>query len=94
MGKNTEGESKTGPYGPAVKINAIDTYEWWGKFFLIHCGDAHIGTEETKGIEIIGYDASSQKYFTQSFDDQSNSFTYEANLCDGIWNVLGDYERL
>jgi hypothetical protein len=91
---NTEGESKTNQYGPAVKISAVDTYEWLdGEFFLVHRWDACISGDETRGIEIIGYDNSNQMYFTHSFDNKGNSVTYQASLNDGVWKILGESER-
>ncbi|WP_339290063.1 DUF1579 family protein [Paenibacillus sp. FSL W8-0187] len=91
---NTEGVIKASPSGPADQLKAIDTYEWLpGGHFLIHHVDGHMGKEEVKAIEIIGYDASSQKYTTHSYDNQGNFSAYQANLIDRAWTILGKSER-
>ena len=39
---------------PALKIDAIDTYEWLpGGYSLIHYADSNIGNERIHSIEII-----------------------------------------
>jgi Protein of unknown function (DUF1579) len=91
---NTEGQTRGGPLGPAVRITAVDTYEWFpGGFFLVHHVDARIGDDEVKVIELIGYDASSGKYFTRSFDSQGNAGTYQASVRDRVWTFTGETER-
>jgi uncharacterized protein DUF1579 len=91
---NTEGTILASPSGPTSKLKAVDTYEWLpGGFFLVHHVDGRMGGEEVKAIEIIGYDVTSQKYFTRSFDNQGNTSTYQASLLDGVWTILGDSER-
>ena len=91
---NTKGRTRAGPSGPAARITAVDTYEWFpGGFFLVHHVDARIGHDEIKVIEIIGYDASTQMYSTRSFDSQGNSGTYQARVRDGVWTFTGESER-
>jgi hypothetical protein len=91
---NTEGQTRAGPLGPAARITAIDTYEWFpGGFFLVHHVDARIGDEEIKVLEVIGYDASSKTYPMRSFDSQGNFGTHEARVRDGIWTFAGESER-
>ena len=91
---NTEGQTRAGPLGPAARITAVDTYEWFpGGFFLVHHVDARIGDEKMKVIEMIGYDASSRMYSTRSFDSQGNTGTYQLTVRDGIWTFTGETER-
>ncbi|UHA75754.1 DUF1579 family protein [Paenibacillus sp. 481] len=91
---NTEGLIKEGPSGATVRLKATDTYEWLpGGFFLIHHVDGYMGDAEVKAIEIIGYDASSQTYTTHSFDNQGINNTYQANLLDAVWSIVGKTER-
>ncbi|GGD53268.1 DUF1579 family protein [Paenibacillus nasutitermitis] len=91
---NTEGVIKASPSGAAEQLKAVDTYEWLpGGYFLIHHIDGHMGKEEVKAIEIIGYDPSSQKYTTHSYDNQGNFNAYKANLLDRDWTILGESER-
>jgi VCBS repeat-containing protein len=90
----TEGETRASPLGPAARITAVDTYEWFpGGFFLVHHVDARVGDEEIKVIEIIGHDASNGRYFTRSFDSQGNAGTYEVSVRDGRWTFTGKSER-
>jgi Protein of unknown function (DUF1579) len=91
---NTEGETHASADAPAVKISAVDTYEWMsGKFFLVHHVDGHMGEEELNVIEFIGYDPSSQTYSCHSFDNRGNSDLYQANLRDPIWTIEGKSSR-
>lgn len=91
---NTEGVIKASPSGPAVRLKAVDTYEWLpGGYFLIHHVDGLMGEDEVKAIEIIGYDASSHNYSTRSYDNQGIISTYQANLLDRAWTILGKSER-
>lgn len=91
---NTEGLIKASPSGPATQLKAVDTYEWLpGGYFIIHHVDGHMGKDEVKAIEIIGYDASSQTYTTHSYDNQGNISAYQANLQDSTWTILGKSER-
>ena len=53
----TDGWTKETPDAPAVKIEAVDSYEWLpGGHGLLHTVDARVGDEEVEGAEIIGYD--------------------------------------
>ena len=91
---NTEGLIKESPSGPDKKLKATDIYEWLpGGFFLIHYVDGHMGDEEVKTIEIIGYDDLSQTYFTHSYDNQGSAARYQANLLDSVWTIKGELER-
>lgn len=90
----TEGLITESPSGPAVKLKAIDTYEWLpGGFFLIHHVDGLIGDKEVKTIEIIGYDASKQVYFTHAYDNHGSMASYYANLLGRDWKITGNTER-
>ncbi|TVX92534.1 DUF1579 family protein [Paenibacillus agilis] len=80
---NTEGVVTDAVSGSTVTLKATDTYEWLpGGYFLIHHVDGQIGEAEVKAIEMIGYDASSQMYFTHSYDNQGNLNKYQATLLD------------
>jgi hypothetical protein len=91
---NTEGEIRASSSGPAAKIHATDTYEWLpGGFFLVHRWDAHMPDGNTQGIEIIGYDASSETYPMHSFDSQGNTGLMRASFEDGVWTFVGESLR-
>ncbi|MFS0556800.1 DUF1579 family protein [Brevibacillus sp. 179-C9.3 HS] len=90
----TEGLITESPSGPVAKLKAIDTYEWLpGGFFLIHHVDGMMGDKEVKTIEIIGYDASNQVYFTHAYDNQGSMGSYYANLLGRDWTITGNTER-
>ncbi len=85
---------KTDPSGPPVTFHAIDTYEWLpGGFFLIHRWDAHMPDGDTKGVEIIGYDASRKTYPMHSFDDQGNHSVMQATVDGDTWRFTGESAR-
>jgi hypothetical protein len=89
----TEGEIQTGP-GQTERLVATDTYEWLpGGFFLLHRVDGHLGEAEVKTLEVIGYDAAKQRYFTQSFDNQGQAVSYHASLTEHDWKIFGTSER-
>lgn len=91
---NTEGQTRAGPLGPAARITAIDTYEWFpGGFFLVHHVDARAGDEEIKVLEVIGYDPSSRTYYARSFDNQGHAGSYVLSVRDGGWTFKGESER-
>jgi hypothetical protein len=90
----TEGVITAGPSGPVSRLQAVDTYEWLpGGFFLLHRVDGHMGDEPVQALEVIGYDASRERYVTWSFDHQGATGTYQALLRDGAWTIYGESER-
>ena len=91
---HTKGQTKVGANGEALLITGTDTYEWLpGGFFLVHRWDVRMGSEESKGIEIIGYDDKTKAYPTYSFDNQGNTGTYQASTRDGVWTFRSRSER-
>jgi hypothetical protein len=75
-------------------LQAVDTYEWLpGGFFLLHRVDGRMGEDPVHVLEIIRYDASSDAYVTQSFDNQGNIAVYRAILQGSAWTIRGDSER-
>jgi hypothetical protein len=47
---------------PRETKEALDTYEWLpGGFFLLHRVDGLMGDEPVQAVEIIGYEASSER---------------------------------
>lgn len=86
----TEGQIIETPSSPAVRISGTDIYEWLpGGFFLIHRVDVHMGEEEVKAIEVIGYDASSRNYSMHSFDSNGNYDLLQAQVHDNKWTSSG-----
>ncbi len=73
---------------PSVKIITSDVYEWLpGKFFVLHTAYGRIGDMDVGGMEVLGYDPATRKYFSRFFDSGGN--IHEADLtADGdswIW---------
>jgi hypothetical protein len=58
---------------------ASDVYEWApGRFFVIHPAYGRIGEVDVRGVEVIGYDPSTEKYWSQfSHHERRND--------DGSW---------
>src|ERR1700754_3381886 len=91
---NTRGQTKAGNEGPAMIITGTDSYEWMpGGFFLVHQWHVRIGSEESRGMEVIGYNAKTRSYPTYSFDDQGNICTYQASEYEGKWAFRSRSER-
>ncbi len=77
----TEGHVLDEAGEPSVRIVASDVYEWApGGFFVIHPAFGRIGDVGGGGVEVIGHDASAQRYWTQFFDSQGNVSTTELAL--------------
>lgn len=91
---NTEGQVRASSSGPAVRIAAIDTYQWLeGGFFLLHRWDAQMPDGNTKGIEVIGYDAASKTYPMHSFDNLGNVAVMHASVDGNRWTFTGESVR-
>jgi hypothetical protein len=93
----TEGWTREGPGAPAMRIDAVDTYEWLpGGFGLLHVVDAKVGDERVEGAEIIGYDPALGRFRTQYFGSDGPS-SYEASLEeeDGVlvWRMQSESDR-
>lgn len=93
----TEGWTREAPGAPAMRIDAVDTYEWLpGGFGLLHIVDAKVGDERVEGAEIIGYDPALANFRTQYFGSDGPS-AYEASLEeeDGalVWRMQSDSDR-
>jgi hypothetical protein len=93
----TEGWTREAPGVPALRIDAVDTYEWLpGRFALLHRVDGHVGDTEIKGAEIIGYHPARRTYITQYFGSDGPN-AYRASLIedDGVlvWRMWSETDR-
>jgi Protein of unknown function (DUF1579) len=93
---NTEGWTKEGPGVPAVKIDAVDTYEWLPGGAVLHRVDAKVGDQKVEGAEIIGWDPERECYITQYFGSDGPA-AYEAHLDDEdgtlVWRMSSAADR-
>ena len=82
VGKWTaDGQAMASPYGPAGPVASTDTFEWMaGGFFMVHHWDVKQGATPIKGMEVIGYDATSKAYISRFFDNAGNTGTFK-----GTW---------
>lgn len=70
----TEGHLVDDARDPAGRIVASDVYEWApGGFFIVHSAYGRIGGVGGGGVEVIGYDISTKRYWSQFFDSQGNA---------------------
>src|SRR5688572_11174563 len=84
---------------PTVKVDSIDTYDWYpGGFFLVHRAESKIGDDVIDSLELMGYDPKQQGYFATFFDSTGGCGTeqlqYEGNTW--IWrgsDVMGVKEH-
>jgi hypothetical protein len=82
-----DGQDKRNPYASAVPWTSDESYEWLpGNFFVLHQWNAKAGDREFIGTEIIGYNKSEQKFFTNFFDNAGFHPVYEATLEGTGWN--------
>ena len=89
-----EGHSNESLQVSSVKMTSEETYEWLlDGFFLIHRWDGHVGDAAFKGMEVIGYDASSQSYTSSFFDNAGNATTYQVTKRDNVWTYSGELQR-
>lgn len=64
---------------PSIEILTSDVYEWMpGGYFVFHTAYGRIGNLDVGGVEIIGYDPTTQRYFSRFFD--SSGQVHEADL--------------
>ena len=93
----TEGFTRESPGAPAMRIDAVDTYEWLpGRFAVLHRVDARVGEERVEGAEIIGYDPERGAYVTLYFgSDGVNSYQASLEDRDGalVWTMRSGTDR-
>jgi hypothetical protein len=90
-----EGQDADDPYASAVRWTSDESYEWLsGGFFLVHRWDALAGTRVFKGIEIIGYDADHERYFTHLFDNADNCVVYQGEVKGDVWTFTEPSTRV
>jgi hypothetical protein len=90
----TEGETVAGPGAPAVAIVASDIYQWVpGEYFVMHPAYGRIGGVGVGGLEIIGYDPTTEQYQCYFFDSQGNQSTQTLSCRDRVWIWEGKNAR-
>lgn len=83
----TLGETVANENSQAVPINASDVYEWIpGGFYILHSAFGVIGG----AIEMIGYDAKNEKYFSHNYDSQGNTTQDEITITENVWMWTGE----
>ena len=88
-----EGQAFDSPFGPAAKVNTVQTWNWLpGRQFLIHRLQGRLGENNMACIEIIGTDASSESYSVHSFYNDGNKNVWQLSEGDGAWSLIGDWK--
>ena len=81
-----DGQSPEDPRASGVPWTSDEQYEWLpGGFFLLHRWDAHAGTREFKGTEILGHDEANGGYFTRFFDNAGFHPEYTVTVEGDVW---------
>ena len=89
-----EGRAEAGPTAPSEIMTHQHAYEWLpGGFQLLHRWDGRIGQHESKGVEIIGWDAGSDAYEAHFFDSDGWARIYQVRAHDRVWTFTGTRER-
>jgi len=82
----TQGQLANGAGEPAGRIIASDVYEWApGGFFVLHSAYGRIGEVRGGGVEVIGYNLSTRRYWSQFFDSQGNATASELSIDAQHW---------
>jgi hypothetical protein len=88
---NTEGRQHEGPFGPAAKVSALESYEWLtGNLFLVHRFEGRVGDTVAACIEILGQDAQGEGFSVQTFDSSGIRRQWDLREGDGTWTMTGD----
>ncbi len=91
---NTTGEVLKTKSGTPGILSATDIYRWLpGRRFIVHDVDARFDGQPTRSMEVIGFDASKQKYFAQSYDDQGSMEGFVVALEARRWSIKGKTVR-
>lgn len=91
---NTTGEVLETEAGPADTLFATDTYRWLpGRHFIVHDVDARFGSQPTRSMEVMGFDAIKQQHFARSFDDQGTTELFVLALDGRRWSIGGKTVR-
>jgi hypothetical protein len=89
---HAEGQQIAGPVGPAVKVEATQTYEWLpGEAFLIHRFDGHIGDSRAACIEIIGCNRETGACRAHTFYNNGLTNVWDIERQNGEWRLIGDW---
>jgi hypothetical protein len=90
----SEGRTEAAPPAASEIMTHQHTYEWLpGGFHVFHRWEGHIGDQESKGIEVIGYDPSSETYEVHFFDGDGWARIYRARVHERAWTFSGTRER-
>ena len=91
---NTTGEVLQTDANPSGTLIATDIYRWLpGKQFLVHDVDARFDGKPTRSMEVVGFDASKEKYFATSYDDQGRTEAFVVALDRRRWTIKGSTVR-
>lgn len=78
-----------------LKVTADAHYEWLpGGFFVLHQGVMRFGEDRLESTQILGFDASTGRYWIRLFDNHGFARDYEGQEQDGVWHFAGAHERV
>ena len=87
---NTTGEVLETEMNPPGTLVATDTYRWLpGKHFIVHDVDARLDGKPARSMEVMGFDASANKFFARSYDDQGSTEAFAIALDGRRWTIEG-----
>lgn len=91
---NTTGEVLETASSPPGVLVVTDTYRWLpGKHFIVHEVDARFSGQPTRSMEIIGFDAATQRLVSRSYDDQGVTEAFVVALDGRRWTIEGKKVR-
>ncbi len=91
---SAEGRTEAVGNASAETMTHFHTYKWLpGQFHLYHSWEGHIGAHQSRGVEIIGFDAASGTYQFHFFDSDGWARVYEGHVRGNTWTLKGARER-
>ena len=82
------------PNAPNTPVTGEESYTWLpGRFFLLGHWDHRFGSDHHIGLNIIRYDATTERYSSYNVDNLGFARTYRVTQREGVWSFTGDWER-
>jgi hypothetical protein len=93
----TEGQQYAGPFGPAGKVKATETYEWLtGGSFMVHRFEGSVADHPAASIEVIGPASNGKSVPVHAFYDSGVASEWKLEergsttwLLTGTWPIAG-----
>ena len=83
---NYQGEAKASPLGPAGKISASETCEWFQGGFGVVCRSKGTGPKgPMTNLSVMSYDAARKAYTYYALSSQGDNIFVRGNISGNVW---------